>query len=117
MKTTKTILTLIAIFLLQFGYGQEIKLTISSMHTDGIMDMKYSPDGKNIVTASSDKTARIWDSQTGKLIQKIESMSPLCFTPDNTEILIYQNNSNDSTDNYFSVKNIIFKQKRYEKFT
>jgi WD40 repeat protein len=27
-----------------------------------------SPDGKRIVTASSDKTARIWDASTGKEI-------------------------------------------------
>ena len=28
----------------------------------------FSPDGKRIVTASSDKTARLWDAATGKPI-------------------------------------------------
>ena len=28
----------------------------------------FSPDGKRIVTASGDKTARVWDAATGKPI-------------------------------------------------
>ena len=28
----------------------------------------FSPDGKRIVTASEDKTARLWDGETGKAI-------------------------------------------------
>ena len=28
----------------------------------------FSPDGKRIVTASADKTARLWDAETGKPI-------------------------------------------------
>ena len=28
----------------------------------------FSPDGKRIVTASEDKTARLWDAETGQQI-------------------------------------------------
>ena len=32
------------------------------------MSAAFSPDGTRIVTASEDKTARIWDAATGKPI-------------------------------------------------
>ena len=32
------------------------------------MSAAFSPDGKRIVTASRDKTARLWDAETGKPI-------------------------------------------------
>ena len=32
------------------------------------MSAVFSPDGKFIVTASCDKTARVWDAKTGKAV-------------------------------------------------
>src|SRR5437762_11877303 len=37
-----------------------------SKHNGGAWSTQFSPDGKRIVTASHDYTARIWDAQTGK---------------------------------------------------
>ena len=34
-------------------------------HGQGVMSAAFSPDGKRIVTASDDKTARLWDVKTG----------------------------------------------------
>ena len=37
-------------------------------HQGGVWDAEFSPDGKRIVTASEDRTARIWDAATGREI-------------------------------------------------
>jgi WD40 repeat protein len=35
-------------------------------HTDQVWSAAFSPDGKRAVTASYDKSARLWDANTGK---------------------------------------------------
>jgi WD40 repeat protein len=36
-------------------------------HTDLVWDVSWSPDGKRILTGSRDRTARIWNADTGRL--------------------------------------------------
>ena len=45
--------------------GHEQKCTLRG-HSDSVLSVAYSPDGKHIVTGSRDKTVKIWDSTTGK---------------------------------------------------
>ncbi|KAH9853261.1 WD40 repeat-like protein [Lenzites betulinus] len=40
-------------------------------HTDVIQSIHYSPDGSKIVTASVDKSLRIWDAATGTLLHAL----------------------------------------------
>ncbi len=40
-------------------------------HKARINSLRYSPDGKLIVTASNDNTARLWEAASGKLITEI----------------------------------------------
>ncbi len=42
-----------------------MQLVVLSGHTDRVFGAAFSPDGTRIVTASLDKTARIWDARTG----------------------------------------------------
>ena len=48
-------------------------------HEREVLSAAFSPDGKRIVTASSDKTARLWDGETGKPIgEPLLAMRMLC---------------------------------------
>lgn len=70
-----------------------------------IYDARFSPDGKYVVTAGSDKTARLWDVRTGKEIQTFSGHSlpvkSVEFSPDGNYIVT---GSNDGTIKMWDVK-------------
>jgi WD40 repeat protein/transcriptional regulator with XRE-family HTH domain len=37
-------------------------------HTDGVVSVAFSPDGRQLTTGSVDKTARVWDLSSGKAL-------------------------------------------------
>jgi WD40 repeat protein len=41
-------------------------------HAGGVLAASFSPDGRQIVTASSDRTARLWHAPTGDLVAVLE---------------------------------------------
>ena len=51
-----------------FAFGQLAERKIFVGHHDVINTAAFSPDGRRIVTASGDRTARLWDVETGKPI-------------------------------------------------
>jgi WD40 repeat protein len=55
-------------------------------HTDRVRSATYSPDGARIVTAAYDRTARIWDATTGRLLVELKGHSDrvrfATFSPD-----------------------------------
>lgn len=47
--------------------------SIRSIHTNTIRDVKFSPDGKWLVSVGSDRTVALYDGKTGEFIKKIEN--------------------------------------------
>jgi WD40 repeat protein len=39
-------------------------------HTKGVHHAAFSPDGQRIVTASDDRTARVWNAVNGQLLAR-----------------------------------------------
>src|SRR5262249_1451036 len=60
-------------------------------HMDSIWSAVFSPDGTLILTGSHDKTARLWDAQTGKqkavLAGHEERVMSVAFSPDGKRVL------------------------------
>ena len=46
--------------------------TVFSGHADAVLSARFSPDGKEIVTASRDRTAALWDVASGKRLRQFE---------------------------------------------
>lgn len=52
-------------------------------HTQSIYSLTYSPDGKNLATASRDQTVKIWNVTNGVLLQTLPGQGQcLSFSPD-----------------------------------
>ena len=59
-------------------------------HERSITSLEFSPDGRRILTASMDRTARLWDISSGKLIAVFKgpgTVTSAQFSPDGTKIL------------------------------
>jgi WD40 repeat protein len=56
-----------------------------------ITSVAFSPDGRKVLTGSRDKTARLWDLETGKELQRFEGHSDwvnaVAFSPDGRRVL------------------------------
>ena len=89
MKTLLLILTLGCIW--QTSFCQELKLGLPIGHTDGVISATFSNNGKKVITASIDHTARIWDAASGKLLNSLEGhtdrVESATFSSDATKVI------------------------------
>ena len=59
------------------GY-QEVRVlhaTVFSGHDDAVLSARFSRDGRQIVTASRDRTASLWDAATGEPLRQFRRRS------------------------------------------
>ncbi|MDZ4793359.1 MAG: caspase family protein [Bacteroidota bacterium] len=72
-------------------FAQQPKLMLPVGHTATINSAEFSPDGKKIVTASRDHTAKIWDAVRGKLLVDLKGHTADIvsaeFSPDGKKIV------------------------------
>jgi WD40 repeat protein len=65
--------------------------TLLKGHEDSVWSAAFSLDGTRVVTASADKTARVWDSRTGQLVSTLkgheDSVLSAAFSPDGTRVV------------------------------
>ncbi|BAZ18044.1 WD-repeat protein [Calothrix sp. NIES-4071] len=76
-------------------------------HTDVVFGVSYSPDGKTLASTSSDKTIKLWNTETGKAIQTIKghtsSIINVSYSP-NAKIIASA--STDKTVKLWDIRNI-----------
>ncbi len=69
----------------------DAQVAVLSGHGDYVNSAAYSPDGTRIVTASNDKTARIWDARTGAQLAVLtghdDRVYSAAYSPDGTRIV------------------------------
>ena len=64
-EANETVLPLSNTVLHQSTIKSRIRLALTG-HDGGVESAAYSPDGRRIVTAGQDRTAKVWEAQTGK---------------------------------------------------
>ena len=69
------IIAISLLFFVNFLFGQESALVIQQGHSDEILMVSVDPLGKTYATASRDKTVKVWDLRSGKLIKTVTGFS------------------------------------------
>jgi WD40 repeat protein len=81
-----------------------LKQTLTG-HSHAVIPVAFSPDGKTLASGSTDRTIKLWDTQTGALKQTLTGHSDdvhgLAFSPDGT---ILASGSDDKTIKFWDAQ-------------
>jgi WD40 repeat protein/serine/threonine protein kinase len=84
------------VFVFDAATGTDV-FHLRGKHTQRVVSVRFSPDGKRLLTASWDGTARIWDAGTGEHLHALEghecSLLTAAFSPDGKRVLTVSANS------------------------
>lgn len=88
---TKHSYDLEALGVFQDARAADSEMLVFSGHSDQLRSATFSPDGLHIVTASADKTARIWDVSSGRELIRLIGHTGLVhaarYSPDGSRIV------------------------------
>src|SRR5256885_1563580 len=90
----------------QITNAQQPKLMLPIGHAENVVTATFSTDGKYIVTASWDKTAKVWNAVSGQLVSNLvghtKGLYNASFSPDGKYIVTA---SNDNTAKVWNAVN------------
>ena len=71
------------------GLVHEQECTLTG-HSNWVLSVAYSPDGKHIVSGSDDRTVKVWDAQTGKEVSVLVCHRPfICCSVECSDLRVW----------------------------
>jgi len=91
MKKVLICFLCLVIWLPVFGQGDSIRLGLPVGHTGTVRSATFSPDGKHVLSSGDDRSARVWEATSGKLIHVLmtnnDELKGVKFSPDGKSII------------------------------
>ena len=66
------VLSLQVLFSSSTALAQQVSPSISTPHSDMVYSVTFSPNGRQVLSGSKDKTIKLWDVRTGRLLRTLK---------------------------------------------